>query len=156
MRVKRWFFLAVAGVLLFGVGSALLPAESGGFLLRLTSLVILLTGLISLMSGVALMVRSLLEVVFAGHNQDLVELVFQRRHLEKGPKIVVIGGGTGLSTLLHGLKQYTTNLTAIVTVADDGGSSGRLRNGSKSRCTPRPFSTAKAKATSGTSDNSVV
>ncbi|MBI3321541.1 MAG: YvcK family protein [Candidatus Omnitrophica bacterium] len=47
--------------------------------------------------------------------------------MERGPKIVVIGGGTGLSTLLHGLKAYTTNLTAIVTVADDGGSSGRLR-----------------------------
>jgi uncharacterized cofD-like protein len=56
-----------------------------------------------------------------------VDLVFQRRHLERGPKIVVIGGGTGLSTLLHGLKQYTTKITAIVTVADDGGSSGRLR-----------------------------
>ncbi|MBI4597939.1 MAG: YvcK family protein [Candidatus Omnitrophica bacterium] len=47
--------------------------------------------------------------------------------MTKGPKVVVIGGGTGLSTLLHGLKHYTTNITAIVTVADDGGSSGRLR-----------------------------
>ncbi|MBI3083688.1 MAG: YvcK family protein [Candidatus Omnitrophica bacterium] len=45
----------------------------------------------------------------------------------KGPKLVVIGGGTGLSTLLSGLKHYTTNITAIVTMADDGGSSGRLR-----------------------------
>ncbi len=43
------------------------------------------------------------------------------------PKIVVIGGGTGLSVLLRGLKKYTSNLTAIVTVSDDGGSSGRLR-----------------------------
>ena len=45
----------------------------------------------------------------------------------KGPKIVVIGGGTGLGTILRGLKEITTQLTAIVTVADDGGSSGRLR-----------------------------
>ncbi|MCP4649873.1 MAG: YvcK family protein [PVC group bacterium] len=47
--------------------------------------------------------------------------------MSRGPRIVVIGGGTGLSVLLHGLKSYTSNLTAIVTVADDGGSSGRLR-----------------------------
>ncbi len=46
---------------------------------------------------------------------------------QKGPKIVVVGGGTGLGTILRGLKEITSNLTAIVTVADDGGSSGRLR-----------------------------
>ncbi|MBN2097629.1 MAG: YvcK family protein [Candidatus Omnitrophica bacterium] len=54
-------------------------------------------------------------------------MLYRRRQLAQGPKIVVIGGGTGLSTLLHGLKEYTSNITAIVTVADDGGSSGRLR-----------------------------
>ena len=47
--------------------------------------------------------------------------------LQRGPKIVVVGGGSGLGTILRGLKHYTANLTAIVTVADDGGSSGRLR-----------------------------
>ena len=46
---------------------------------------------------------------------------------ERGPKIVAIGGGTGLSTMLRGLKRHTNNLTAIVTVADDGGGSGVLR-----------------------------
>ncbi len=126
MRVKRWLGMAILGVFLFGIGSALLPVE-GGVLLRLFSLVTLLTGLLCIVFGVGLVIRSLLEVVTPGHGQDLVDLVFQRRHLERGPKIVVIGGGTGLSTLLHGLKQYTTNITAIVTVADDGGSSGRLR-----------------------------
>jgi len=127
MQVKRWLFLAVGGIFLFGVGAALLPIE-GGILLRLASLLTLLVGLLSLAMGVGLMVRSLVEAVSpAHHSHDLVELVFQRRHLERGPKIVVMGGGTGLSTLLHGLKHYTTNITAIVTVADDGGSSGRLR-----------------------------
>ena len=126
MRVKRWLVMAIAGVFLFGIGSALLPVE-GGLVLRVTSLIILLSGLVGIVFGVGLMGRSLLEAVTPGHTQDLVELVFQRRHLEKGPKIVAVGGGTGLSTLLHGLKQYTTNITAIVTVADDGGSSGRLR-----------------------------
>ena len=126
MGVKRWLFMAIGGVLCFGIGAALLPIE-GGIILRLISLVILLSGLFSLVFGIGLMVRSLIEAVAPSHVQDLVELVFRQRYLEKGPKIVVIGGGTGLSTLLHGLKQYTTNLTAIVTVADDGGSSGRLR-----------------------------
>lgn len=127
MRIKRWLFLAIAGVLSFGIGSALLTIEGRGVVLRLTSLTILLLGLVSMACGVALLVRSLLEVVSPGHLQDLVDVVFQQRFLEKGPKIVVIGGGTGLSTLLQGLKHYTTKLTAIVTVADDGGSSGRLR-----------------------------
>ena len=55
------------------------------------------------------------------------DIIFQNIRLDKGPKIVVIGGGTGLSNLLRGLKSHTSNLSAIVTVADDGGSSGRLR-----------------------------
>lgn len=53
--------------------------------------------------------------------------LYQRQFLKKGPRIVVIGGGTGLSVLLRGLKEYTSNITAIVSVTDDGGSSGRLR-----------------------------
>src|SRR4029079_9332287 len=57
----------------------------------------------------------------------LVELIYQKRFLAKGPRIVALGGGTGLSALLRGLKEHTSNLTAVVTVADDGGSSGVLR-----------------------------
>ena len=59
--------------------------------------------------------------------EPLVELVYQKRSLARGPRIVAIGGGTGLSTLLRGLKEFSSNITAIVTVADDGGSSGKLR-----------------------------
>lgn len=55
------------------------------------------------------------------------DLLYSRRHLSRGPRIVALGGGTGLPSVLRGLKNYTSNLTAIVTVADDGGSSGRLR-----------------------------
>jgi uncharacterized cofD-like protein len=61
------------------------------------------------------------------HGKPMVEEVARHRRLGKGPKIVAIGGGTGLSTLLRGLKHHSGNLTAIVTMADDGGSSGRLR-----------------------------
>ncbi|MFZ9620398.1 MAG: gluconeogenesis factor YvcK family protein, partial [Prochlorococcaceae cyanobacterium] len=57
----------------------------------------------------------------------LVDALQARSRLNRGPSIVAIGGGTGLSTLLSGLKRYSSNLTAIVTVADDGGSSGVLR-----------------------------
>jgi uncharacterized cofD-like protein len=57
----------------------------------------------------------------------VVDVVAEHRRLGRGPKIVAVGGGNGLATLLRGLKEHTTNLTAIVTVADDGGSSGRLR-----------------------------
>jgi hypothetical protein len=60
-------------------------------------------------------------------DQPLVEVIYQKRFLSRGPRIVAIGGGTGLSTLLRGLKEHSSNITAVVTVADDGGSSGRLR-----------------------------
>jgi len=70
--------------------------------------------------------RSLL-AAFVRPGQGVVDVVYQYRQRERGPKVVAIGGGTGLSTLLRGLKEQTANITAIVTVADDGGSSGRLR-----------------------------
>ena len=60
-------------------------------------------------------------------NDSILEKLYRRRKLNKGAKIVAIGGGTGLSMLLRGIKKYTNNITAIVTVGDDGGSSGRLR-----------------------------
>ena len=127
MRVKRWFVIGVAGLIFFGIGAALLPIEAG-VMLRLISLVLVVAGLSLVVWSVGGILRSLLEVVSpASEKQNLVDLVFQRRHLDRGPRLVAIGGGTGISTLLSGLKQYTTNITAIVTVADDGGSSGRLR-----------------------------
>ena len=70
--------------------------------------------------------RSLL-APYVRPGKPVVEEVSRHRRLGRGPKIVAIGGGTGLSTLLRGLKKVTGNLTAIVSVADDGGSSGRLR-----------------------------
>jgi uncharacterized cofD-like protein len=71
--------------------------------------------------------KALLEP-FGGTTTDgVVNTMYQYRQRERGPKVVAIGGGHGLSTLMSGLKRYTSNITAIVTVADDGGSSGRLR-----------------------------
>lgn len=59
---------------------------------------------------------------------EIRDIIYKRKLLSAGPKIVAIGGGTGISTMLRGLKSYTSNITAIVTVADDGGGSGTLRN----------------------------
>ena len=72
--------------------------------------------------------RSLLGAV-GSSPQDTLDMIFRRRALARGPRIVAIGGGTGLSNLLSGLKTYSSNITAIVAVTDDGGSSGRLRLG---------------------------
>ena len=86
----------------------------------------LLLGLFLLLWGQSRTVGSITDA-FPDSDQELVDRLLTHRRLHRGPKIVAIGGGTGLSTLLRGLKQYSANITAIVTVADDGGSSGRLR-----------------------------
>lgn len=72
--------------------------------------------------------RSIYTVLVPVESKKLVEVIYEKRKLDVGHKLLVIGGGTGLSTLLRGLKHYTSNITAMVTVSDDGGSSGRLRN----------------------------
>jgi uncharacterized cofD-like protein len=72
-------------------------------------------------------IKSVVTVLLPQRENEFVNIMYQRRYLERGPRIVVIGGGSGLSVLLHGLKEFTSNITAVVTVADDGGSSGRLR-----------------------------
>ncbi len=72
-------------------------------------------------------IRALLRPFTESADEPLVDLVYRRRLLARGPRIVAIGGGTGLSTLLRGLKVRSANVTAIVSVADDGGSTGRLR-----------------------------
>ena len=58
---------------------------------------------------------------------DVISTAYRNLRLSRGPNVVVIGGGTGLANILRSLKEVTTNISAIVTVADDGGSSGRLR-----------------------------
>ncbi|WP_274435841.1 gluconeogenesis factor YvcK family protein [Alicyclobacillus sp. ALC3] len=60
--------------------------------------------------------------------REMMEARNRVKHLQRRPRIVAIGGGTGLSVILRGLKEFQVDLTAIVTVADDGGSSGRLRS----------------------------
>jgi uncharacterized cofD-like protein len=147
--IKRWLLVTFAGLLVLSLAFAhflrqvsreLEPAGPAGVLIDALTLQFLpfaIRGFIAAVLGIGLVgfgayraVRALTDPLQRdGDNQPLVELIYQKRFLAKGPKIVAIGGGTGLSTLLRGLKEQTSNLTAIVTVADDGGSSGVLRTG---------------------------
>ena len=85
-------------------------------------------GVASLLFAAFKLARSMERVQRRGKTLGLLDSLYVNRVLGAGPKVVAIGGGTGLSSLLRGLKHYTANITAVVTVADDGGSSGRLRN----------------------------
>jgi len=125
IKVKRWVFASLFGVLIVGVGAVFAvypyPFVSG------FGIVIILCGIVFIVLGMGKMIISLITLFLPQRERDIVDILYQRRYLERGPKIVAIGGGHGLSHLLLGLKEYTANLTAIVTVADSGGSSGRLR-----------------------------
>jgi uncharacterized cofD-like protein len=142
--IKRWFLVLLAGVTLIGTGVAiylldiyrsapdtwwlpLISFLSLRFLSRWLRVLIfggLGLGLIGL--GIWGLNHSLL-MPFLRPGQRLVEQVADYRRRERGPRVVVIGGGHGIATVLRGLKEHTNNLTAIVSVADDGGSSGELR-----------------------------
>lgn len=145
MHIKRWLLLMLFGVSLMGLGIA--------YVLREAYLTYTLPGVFYYLTlqfiprwgrGVLFMFLSLSTVAIAtwklnesllyafvrpdrDRNTNMLQAIYNKRFLSRGPKVVAIGGGTGLSTLLRGLKDYTSNITAIVTVADDGGSTGRLR-----------------------------
>jgi uncharacterized cofD-like protein len=142
--VKRWLLLSAGGFCLAVLGGAIwfkltpiyrLLGLVSRFLEILTNIIphyisgplALLFGTFIVLWGQSRTVGSITNVLKPDNDEELVDMLLTRRRLNRGPKIVAIGGGTGLSTLLRGLKQYSNNITAIVTVADDGGSSGRLR-----------------------------
>jgi uncharacterized cofD-like protein len=121
LDLKKWFLIFGVGVALTVVGAISL---SEGWMTGLT-MTLIGVGIIVFSSVMA--VRLVIKTLTPEYGDHVVEILDRRYELGLGPKIVVVGGGTGLSTLLKGLKEFTGNLTAIVTVADDGGSSGRLR-----------------------------
>ncbi|MCM8795440.1 MAG: YvcK family protein [Candidatus Omnitrophica bacterium] len=125
--IKRWIGLGGFGVILVVFGSSCLQTEEL-WISRALDLIIMVCGIIILVLSIKNMLRSFIAAFIpTSRGKELVDILYQRRQLIRGPKIVTLGGGTGLSVLLSGLKEYTSNITAIVTVADDGGSSGRLR-----------------------------
>jgi hypothetical protein len=133
--------LGIIGTALIGLGVAVLlldyyrnhPESSLLAVLSMRDLPRWLRAVVLSFSGIGLLVAAMYKLnqallePYVRPGRSVVDVVAQHRRLGKGPKIVAIGGGTGLSTLLRGLKTYSGNLSAIVTVADDGGSSGRLR-----------------------------
>ncbi len=155
MRVKRWLIVALLGIAVMVAGVDLMFLlqlsdlgdrlnnwlfEAVGRGLTDVSQIRGLTyqaiigiptavlGLLVFLLGVRNILGSVTSAVMpSSAEQPIVDVIWRRRQLAHGARIVVIGGGTGLSTMLRGLKQYTSNITAVVTVTDDGGSSGRLQ-----------------------------
>jgi len=141
LSIKRWIGIATSGAVMLFVGMALVlnlqpvtifidflkflaklfPAHFSGPLLVMAGFVMFYMGLRKAYITVKVAIQH------EGKDSDLLEALYRQNKLIHGPRIVAVGGGTGLSTLLRGLKKYTSNITAIVTVGDDGGSSGRLR-----------------------------
>lgn len=147
INVKRWLLLFACGVLLCALGLAFffnyqIMGTAEELLFQMTYIttgrysngLIMLAGGCLLIMGFALMIYCTRKMIFSvvsavvpDKNGSLMETIFVQRKLTRGPAITVVGGGTGLSTLLRGMKYITNNCTAVVTSADDGGSSGRLR-----------------------------
>jgi uncharacterized cofD-like protein len=148
LHVKRWLLLLFASIVMvsLAVGYVLRDVYSSDFRfppwVQLATLQFLPRGLRALMFavvGLGLLLLAFYKLgksilgpflpgTGAGGQRGLVEALYNHRLLAKGPRVVAVGGGTGLATLLRGIKKYTGNIVAIVTVADDGVSSGRLRD----------------------------
>lgn len=135
MGLKRWILFAILGFLLIILGiTEMLDNRffSRTYILYFSFLI--LSGFfilyISILEGLKNFVKLLRDGMFQVNldSREINNLFTEKRQQTKGPRIVVIGGGTGLSTMLRGLKFYSSNLTAVVTVGDDGGSSGTLRD----------------------------
>ncbi len=144
---KRWMFCFAVGVLLVSLGLALIfnykyldAVEEeifravynlrGSYDYMATTFIgifIFIVGSALMLIATRYVIRSLIMVLLPNKSERLVDLIYEKRRLAAGPVVTVIGGGHGLSVLLRGIKTVTGNVTAVVTVADDGGSSGRLR-----------------------------
>lgn len=140
LNVKRWLFLIFLGSVLIVLGFLILadirPVYQTMELIRKAAMIlpsnILAVAFVILGAGIFFKgwqktTLSIMDMDSRKGNNSLLERLYRRNKLNKGAKIVAIGGGTGLSMLLKGIKKYTNNITAVVTVGDDGGSSGRLR-----------------------------
>ena len=140
LQVKRWFALIFVGAVLITVGILILfdlkPIyNTMQFIQQIATQIstewlafgIVMIGAAIFFKGWQKTNLSILDIEDDRNNDVLLENLYKRRKLNRGPRIVAVGGGTGLSMLLSGAKNITNNLTAIVSVGDDGGSSGRLR-----------------------------
>lgn len=141
LSIKRWIGIAAVGFFLIFIGLALvlnlqpvtlfidsLKLLAKIFPASISGPILLTIGFVCFYLGTRRAYRTVkIAIQQEGRETNLLEALYRQNKLIHGPRIVAIGGGTGLSMLLRGLKKYTSNITAIVTVGDDGGSSGRLR-----------------------------
>ena len=147
MKFKRWFLLFAAGVMLVSLGLALVfnykyldAIEEAIFqavylwkgtydysITTFIGILVVILGIVLMLAATRYTIRSVIMVLLPDNSERLVDIIYEKRRLGKGPNVAVVGGGHGLSVLLRGIKEATSNVTAVVTVADDGGSSGRLR-----------------------------
>lgn len=140
LQIKRWFGLIIIGTVIALLGLCVLfnmrPVYFAVGILKYIAvsvnqeflgIVLVILGAYVFLKGWKNTNYSILDLTQDRDRHALLESLYKRRKLNYGPKIVAIGGGTGLSTMLKGIKKLTNNITAVVTVGDDGGSSGRLR-----------------------------
>ena len=130
-KVKRWILLILVGIVLtcYGIAKILVSEEITFFELGKT-VVIFVIGFIAIVVGIVYIQKRSLEIIIEANNtstdkgkkaqHNIKSLIFNKRVYEEGPKIVVIGGGQGLNTVIEGFKKYTNNITAIVTMTDYG------------------------------------
>jgi uncharacterized cofD-like protein len=144
--LKRWIAIILMGIMVIVFGVLLLTGKhpvantleilrdflanltsEANFSHRVSGIIAISIGVIIIFAAILKLTYSILGAYLPHERESIPDVLYRRRHLDRGPKVVVVGGGHGLSNLLRGLKGFTNNLTAIVTVGDDGGSSGRLR-----------------------------
>ena len=139
LSLKRWLLLGAIGLLALGAGTVFaLDIPKGSAIVSFLSLggestwvsvtVFIGAGVALACVAVAGLTRSLIGIRRRSRHGNLLDSLYIQRMLGPGPRIVMIGGGSGMPGLLRGIKEYTSNITAVVTMADDGGSSGRLRD----------------------------
>ena len=125
-KMKRWMFLILIGVILicFAISKILVTNKLDSIKDIVIIIIGFVTGFVAIIVGLIHMNKRTLELLVEEtdkrEEENLNSLIFNRKVYSQGPKIVVIGGGTGLNSVLKGLKKYTDNLTAIVTVSDYG------------------------------------
>ena len=137
LQVKRWFAMIFLGALMMTIGFLILcdikpvyyTMEFIKKVAEVASSELIATAIVLAGAGIFFKGWQKTNMSILGEDDGvhILEKLYRRRKLNRGPKIVAVGGGTGLSMLLKGIKNITNNVTAVVTVGDDGGSSGRLR-----------------------------
>lgn len=140
LEIKRWFFLIITGAITVAVGVCIITGLKPVYtlirmIMKITKMLppeiigwgLVILGTVFFFLGWLKTNYSILDVNNSRNRHAVLEDLYKRRKLNRGPKVVAIGGGTGLSTMLKGIKKLTNNITAVVTVGDDGGSSGKLR-----------------------------